>query len=128
MIIRWWRWIRSGDRRSCDLTVAERLTVSLGVVILSNMKATLLLRERRVVGEGAFVELVVWQVPSPVPGSGHSFKYRLAFVVNGVCVLRCDNEAGKGDHRHVDGEEKPYAFTTPAQLLEDFWNDVDGRS
>ena len=28
----------------------------------------------------------------------HGFKYRLAFVVNGVCVLRYDNEAGKGDH------------------------------
>lgn len=89
------------------------------------MKATLLLRERRVVAEGAFVELVVWQVPSPVPGSEHGFKYRLAFVVHGVCVLRYDNEAGKGDHKHVGAEQKPYAFTTPAQLLEDFWNDVD---
>ncbi|HKV08902.1 MAG TPA: DUF6516 family protein [Thermoanaerobaculia bacterium] len=89
------------------------------------MKATLLLRERRVVGEGAFVELVVWQVPSPVPGSGHDFKYRLAFVVHGVCVLRYDNEAGKGDHKHLGAEQKPYTFTTPAQLLEDFWNDVD---
>ena len=89
------------------------------------MKATLFLRERRVVSENAFVELVVWQVPSPVPGSAHSFKYRLAFVVNGVCVLRYDNEAGKGDHKHVGEEQMPYLFTTPAQLLEDFWNDVD---
>jgi hypothetical protein len=91
------------------------------------MRTTLLLRERRVVAEGAFVELVVWQVPSSVPGSVHGFKYRLAFVVNGVCVLRYDNEAGKGDHKHVDGEQKPYVFTTPAQLLEDFWNDVNRR-
>jgi hypothetical protein len=89
------------------------------------MRATLLLRERRVVAEEAFVELVVWQVPAPVSGSAHGFKYRLAFVVRGVSVLRYDNEAGKGDHRHRDGEETPYAFTTPAQLLADFWNDVD---
>lgn len=89
------------------------------------MRATQLLRERRVVAEGAFVELVVWQVPSPVPGSAHAFKYRLAFVVNGVCVLRYDNEAGKGDHKHIGKEQMPYTFTTPAQLLEDFWNDVD---
>ena len=89
------------------------------------MKATPLLRERRVVAEGAFVELVVWQVPSPVPGSAHAFKYRLAFVVNGVCVLRYDNEAGKGDHKHIGEEQMPYTFMTPAQLLEDFWNDVD---
>ena len=89
------------------------------------MKATLLLRERRVVAEGAFAELVVWQVPAPVRGSAHSFKYRLAFVVNGVCVLRYDNESDKGDHKHIGEAETPYSFTTPAQLLEDFWNDVD---
>lgn len=89
------------------------------------MKATLLLRERRVVAEGAFVELIVWQVPSPVPGSAHAFKYRFAFVVDGACVLRYDNEAGKGDHRHVGEDQEPYLFTTPAQLIEDFWNDVD---
>jgi Family of unknown function (DUF6516) len=89
------------------------------------MKATRLLHERRVIAEDAFVELVVWQVPSPVPGSAHGFKYRLAFVVNGECVLRYDNEAGKGDHKHIGGEQTLYIFTTPAQLLEDFWNDVD---
>jgi len=89
------------------------------------MKATRLLRERRVISEGAFVEWVVWQVPSPVPGSAHAFKYRLAFIVNGVCVLRYDNEIGKGDHKHIGKEQMPYIFTTPAQLLEDFWNDVD---
>jgi hypothetical protein len=55
----------------------------------------------------------------------HNFKYRLAFVVNGVCVLRYDNEAGKGDHKHVGEEEVTYTFTTPARLLADFWNDVD---
>ena len=89
------------------------------------MRATPLLHERRVVAENAFVELVVWWVSSPVPGSAHGFKYRLAFVVNGACVLRYDNEAGKGDHKHVDGEQTPYNFTTPARLLADFWSDVD---
>jgi len=88
------------------------------------MKATPLLDERRVVAEDAFVELVVWQVPSPVRGSVHGFKYRLAFVVNGVCLLRYDNEVGKGDHKHVGQEQRPYIFSTPAQLLADFWNDV----
>ena len=89
------------------------------------MKARLLLHERQVLAENAFVELVVWQVPSPVPGSAHGFKYRLALVVNGVCQLRYDNETGKGDHRHLGDEEVPYAFSTPAKLLADFWNDVD---
>ena len=89
------------------------------------MKATPLLHERRVVAEEAFVELVVWQVPSRVRGSAHGFKYRLALVVNGMCVLRYDNEPGKGDHKHRGEEEVPYEFTTPEQLLADFWNDVD---
>jgi len=89
------------------------------------MGATLLLRERRVLGESTFVEVVVWNVSSPVPGSSHGFKYRLAYVVDGSCVLRYDNEAGKGDHKHVGGVEAVYVFTTPTQLLADFWNDVD---
>jgi hypothetical protein len=49
----------------------------------------------------------------------------LAYVVRGVCVLRYDNEAGKGDHRHVGPVETAYRFTTPAQLLADFWAEVD---
>jgi len=89
------------------------------------VKAEPLLQERRVIAEDAFVELVVWQVPSPVPGSAHRFKYRLALVVNGRCELRYDNEAGKGDHRHFRGAEALYTFTTPAQLLADFWKDVE---
>jgi hypothetical protein len=89
------------------------------------VKATLLLRERRIVAEDAFVELVVWKLPAPVGGSVHSFKYRLAFVVNSVCVLRYDNEAGKGDHKHLGDVQSPYGFTTPSQLLDDFWHDVD---
>jgi hypothetical protein len=45
--------------------------------------------------------------------------------VKGTCVLRYDNEAGKGDHKHVGTIETGYRFTTPAQLLADFWRDVD---
>lgn len=88
------------------------------------MKAILLLDERRVLAEDRFVELVVWQVPQRVRASRHSYKYRLAFVVGGVCVLRYDNEAGKGDHRHVGAVESSYAFTTPEQLYGDFMMDV----
>lgn len=89
------------------------------------MRAEPLLRERLVLAEQVFVELVVWQVPAPVAGSAHTFKYRLALVANGECVLRYDNETGKGDHKHFAGEQASYYFTTPAQLLADFWNDVD---
>ena len=54
----------------------------------------------------------------------HACKYRLAFVVDEVCVVRFDNEAGKGDHRHIDGVEVPYVFTTIDDLLADFWQAV----
>jgi hypothetical protein len=89
------------------------------------MNAELLLKERHVLSETSFVEMVVWRLPSPLSGSGHIFKYRLALMVNGVCVLRYDNEIGKGDHRHIGMEETAYRFVSPQRLLEDFWRDVD---
>ncbi|MDP1681499.1 MAG: DUF6516 family protein [Burkholderiales bacterium] len=98
------------------------------------MKAVQLARTRIVYSETAFAELVLWQIPQSVAGSAHTFKYRLAYVVRGECVLRYDNEAGKGDHRHVDGKESRYAFTSPDQLIADFqrdiarWNDENHNS
>ena len=56
---------------------------------------------------------------------GASACYRLAFIVDGICVLRYDNEVGKGDHRHIGKTEKRYNFTSPEVLLTDFWSDVD---
>jgi hypothetical protein len=66
--------------------VLDQLTTPNGFVIVFNMKATLLIRDRIVLSESAFAELVLWQVPKPVSGSSHSFKYRLAYIVNGFCV------------------------------------------
>jgi len=88
-------------------------------------KAKNLLDERHLIAANSFAELVVWDLPSPAFGSMHRFKYRLAFIVDGRCVLRYDNEFGKGDHKHIGDREFAYVFTTPEQLLEDFWNDVD---
>lgn len=88
------------------------------------MKAKLLVRQRVEVHERAFAELIVWQLPQPLPGSAHSFKYRLAYVVDGVCVLRYDNEAGKGDHRHVGEQESRYRFKNPDRLMADFFEDI----
>ena len=89
------------------------------------MKAEPLLNERHQLTEDSFVELRVWNVPKPVRGSRHGLKYAFAYVVRGVCVVRYDNEAGKGDHRHIGAVETDYDFTTPAALLTDFWKDVD---
>jgi hypothetical protein len=35
-----------------------------------------------------------------------------------------DNERGKGDHRHFQGAETAYAFSTVEQLMADLWADV----
>lgn len=88
------------------------------------MKAVLLLQTRIVFSETAFAELVLWQVPKSVAGSTHEFKYRLAYVVEGICVVRYDNEVGKGDHRHIGEKESGYTFTTPDKLVADFRRDI----
>ena len=92
---------------------------------MSNMKATQLVSTRIPYSESAFAELVLWRLPKPVEGSAHGFKYRLAYIVRGECVLRCDNEVGKGDHRHVGRIESGYTFTTPEKLIADFQHDIE---
>jgi hypothetical protein len=89
------------------------------------MRAALVLRQRVMLATDRFAEIVIWELPKPLRGSAHGFKYRLAFVVDGLCVLRFDNEAGKGDHRHMGDSQTRYAFTTVAQLIEDFWQAVE---
>ena len=69
------------------------------------MKAVELVSTRITYSESAFAELVLWRLPKPADGSLHKFKYRLAYVVRGNCVLRYDNESGKGDHHHDKGKE-----------------------
>ena len=88
------------------------------------MNAVELLRRRITFSETAFAELMLWRVPKPVAGSVHEFKYRLAYVVGGVCVVRYDNEVGKGDHRHFGGRESAYTFKTPDKLIADFQRDI----
>ncbi|HWK61449.1 MAG TPA: DUF6516 family protein [Eoetvoesiella sp.] len=91
-------------------------------------KAKQLLRQRHNLSATGLVDIVIWEVPASLPGSNHSLKYRLAFVVEGVCVLRYDNEAGKGDHKHIGNSEVPYHFIDMDKLLDDFWCDVENWS
>lgn len=101
---------------------------------MSNMKATLIARTRVVYSARAFAELALWRVPKAVAGSDHEFKYRLAYVVDAVCVVRYDNEVGKGDHRHFGSTENAYSFSNPERLMIDFqtdivrWNDENSSS
>ena len=97
-------------------------------------KAVLVIGRRLVYGDRDFAEAIVWRVPEPVAPSSHRLKYRLAYVVDGRCVLRFDNERGKGDHRHDGEREIPYRFETVERLMADFaaaieqWRVEHGRN
>lgn len=96
--------------------------VADGIIYI--MKAVPLISRRVVLSRDVFAEIVLWKVPEPLKGSRHGYKYRLALVADGRCVLRYDNEAGKGDHRHIDNEEAAYRFEGVDKLLHDFHSDA----
>jgi hypothetical protein len=93
--------------------------------MVNNMKAELLVKERHTFPDGSsFAEIVIWEVPAAVEGSEHDYKYRLAFVVEEVCVVRYDNERSKGDHRYYGDIEESYCFKDIETLLADFRKDI----
>ena len=84
------------------------------------MPATLVMNRRIWLDANSLLSLVVWDVTPSVRGSNHKYKYRLAYVVEGKCVLRYDNEAGKGDHKHQGAAEIPIEFIDINRLVDDF--------
>jgi hypothetical protein len=71
--------------------------------------------------------MVLWRLPKPVAGSSHMYKYRLYYDWSGVRIVDYDNESLKDDHRHLDGKESCYSFTSVDQLVSDFLADVRAR-
>ncbi len=69
------------------------------------------------------VEMVIWQLPRTSADRPHQLKYRFFCGTAEHCLVRYDNEAGKGDHRHYGHREVPYCFQTIERLVEDFRND-----
>jgi Family of unknown function (DUF6516) len=88
------------------------------------MKAELLFRQRIDYDDGGIVEMVLWRVPTLVPPTTHGLKYSLFYGRAGVREVGYDNERGKGDHRHFQGKQTSYTFTTVEKLMADFWSDV----
>ena len=69
-------------------------------------------------------EMVVWVLPAPPTRERpHGLKYRFYCGRSGDCLVRYDNEAGKGDHRHYGDREEPYRFSSIERLLGDFRQD-----
>jgi hypothetical protein len=103
------------------------LTTLVSVGNIANMSARLITRFKDITADGAILELVIWKVPVPVAPTEHGYKYRAAYIVDGVRVVGFDNERGKGDHCHLDGMEIPYVFEGVDQLIEDFIAAVAAR-
>ena len=91
------------------------------------MQATLITHFKDVTPEGGVIELVVWRVPEQVPPTTHDYKYRAVYVLDGKRLVGFDNERGKGDHCHIDGQEFAYSFVSVEQLVEDFIAAVAAR-
>lgn len=91
-------------------------------------KARLLIHIKEIIG-GRIREVVVWLLSDPLPGCTHCIKYRLYYGVSGgECLVRYDNERGKGDHRHLQGKEEAYRFSSVEMLLRDFDRDIRSMS
>lgn len=89
------------------------------------MKAELLLKRKYIDEDGGIVEAIIWKLPAKTSERPHGLKYRLFYGnSNGTCLVRYDNEKGKGDHKHIKDKEFPYNFTTVEKLFEDFIKDI----
>jgi len=62
---------------------------------MKNMKALPIINAHIEIGEDAFAHVRIWAVPQPVRGSAHAYKYALAYIVAGECVLRYDGGQGR---------------------------------
>jgi hypothetical protein len=81
-------------------------------------RATLVIDREITLEDGSIVQAVVWELPIPLKGSPHRYKYRLYYGNQGECLVRFDNEQGKGDHIHIRGvDEAPYVFQDIPTLL-----------
>ena len=86
--------------------------------------ATLIFRDKEIGGDDSIIEVVIWQLDAPLAPCVHAYKYRLYFGAAGACRVRYDNERGKGDHRHYNGVETAYRFSTLVELTRDFRRDI----
>ena len=90
------------------------------------MRAELIYREKYVYADGAIREMVLWKIPSRNADFPEAIKYRLYYgLSDGACVVRFDNEKGKGHHRHLGDREERYRFKDVENLVSDFLKDIE---
>lgn len=88
-------------------------------------KAKLVVKDKIEFADGFMAEFVVWELPDKTPDRPHGYKYRLYYGDSkGNCLVRYDNEAGKGDHIHIGNKELSYQFIDIDTLFNDFERDI----
>jgi hypothetical protein len=90
----------------------------------TNIKSDLRYHIKYYDANGAAVEVKIWRVPRS-SDKPHGLRYSFAYIVKGKRLIGYDNAEGKGDHRHVRGNETAYAFKSLKKLWADFFNDID---
>ena len=93
--------------------------------MFDHMKDELLFRDKYAYRDGAIREMVLWRLPHTDPERPHGLKYRLYYGGPGKCLVRYDNERGKGDHRHYLNQEELYNWISVRQLVDDFKADIE---
>ncbi len=90
------------------------------------MKAKLIYQEKFIYVDGAIREMVLWQLPRKTSDRPYGLKYRLYYGLDdGTCLVRYDNESGKGDHKHIEGREEPFHFKDAETLVADFLEEIE---
>jgi hypothetical protein len=92
---------------------------------MQHMRAVLVYARKDSYPSGLTIEAVIWQLPEPTVDRPHALKYRLYCGRAGTCIVRYDNETGKGDHVHYGAAERPYVFSSLGQLVRDFYADIE---
>ena len=90
------------------------------------MVTELIYHERFIYIDGAVREMVLWQLSKKSSERPHGLKYRLYYgLADGTCIVRYDNESGKGDHKHTKNREEPYQFKDVETLVADFLEEIE---
>lgn len=68
--------------------------------IMQYMNAIQIFAKKELYPSSLIVEAVIWQLPEPTADRPHGLKYSLYCGRDSACIVRYDNETGKGDHVH----------------------------
>jgi hypothetical protein len=88
------------------------------------MKAELIFKQEFEVN-GASISMVIWRLLLVSDERLHGLKYRFHCGRGNECIVRYDNETGKGEHIHYGTMEIGYSFITMDRLIHDFKFDVE---